>query len=442
MSDHAEELIRLLRESATQQTLQKATFSAPRGVDAENLRVDVRPAEIRGESMLQFTTSTATQQFHRNLNSSEASTELARLATDDYRNVNLTTAEALWEARISRKGKCSLRRIGVSAKPVIEVVSHNRKRNYLIPEGIPCPFLIHTGVMSKDGTVRASHARKFGQINRFLEFINDIVEQLPTDRPIQIVDFGCGKSYLTFATHYLLTTILNRECHIVGLDRRKDVVATCTNIVHELQLPHLEFSVGDIAGFQSSVPVDLVISLHACDTATDHALAQAIRWKSRVILAVPCCQHELNQYLQSGSLAPLTSFGLTKERFASLATDTMRAALLSAAGYQTQVLEFIDMEHTPKNILLRSVLRTGRTRDAVAGKAMNEVLQMRNLLNAPPLALEQILRAENLLPCDSEVAQSNVADSSDEVPESDDVPKTADGAAGSGGPADRSFSPS
>ena len=436
MSDHAEELIRLLRESATQRTLQKATFSAPRAAGAENLRVDVRPAEIRGEWMLQFTTSTATQQFHRNLNSAEASSELARLATEDYRNVNVTTADALWEARTSRKEKCTLRRTGVTGKPVAEVVSHNRKRNYLIPEGVPCPFLIHTGVMTKDGTVRASHARKFGQINRFLEFINDIVEQLPSDRPVQIVDFGCGKSYLTFATHYLLTNILQRETRIIGLDRRKDVVATCTNIVRELQLQHLEFSVGDIAGFESSGPVDLVISLHACDTATDHALAQAIRWQSRVILAVPCCQHELNEHLQAGSLAPLTSFGLTKERFASLATDTMRAALLTAAGYQTQVLEFIDMEHTPKNILLRSVLRTGRTSDNVARKAMDEVVRMRSLLNVPPLTLEKTLRTENRLPCDSEAPQTENAKSSN------DTHEPVGGELASGGPADRSSSPS
>ena len=433
MPDHAEELIRLLRESATRRTLQKATFSAPRGAGHENLRVDVRPTEIRGEWMLQFTTSTATQQFHRNLNCSEASSELARLAAEEYRNVNLTTADALWEARTSRKEKCSLRRTGVNAGPVSEVVSHNRKRHYLIPEGIPCPFLIHTGVMAKDGTVRASHARKFGQINRFLEFIHDVVDQLPADRPIQIVDFGCGKSYLTFATHYLMTSILKRECRIIGLDRRKDVVATCTNIVRELQLQHLEFSIGEIASFESSGPVDLVISLHACDTATDHALAQAIRWQSRVILAVPCCQHELNEQLQSGSLAPLTSFGLTKERFASLATDTMRAALLSAAGYQTQVLEFIDMEHTPKNILLRSVLRTGRTPDNVVGKAMNEVRQMRSLLNVAPLTLEQILRTENRLPSDSDVSQAGSSDMSVSTC------KAAGHSASLGGAADRSL---
>ena len=133
--------------------------------------------------------------------------------------------------------------------PATDVESHNRVRNYLIPEGVPCPFLIHTGVMSRDGSVRASHSRKFRQINRFLEFINDIVDALPSDRPLRIVDFGCGKSYLTFATHYLFSSILKRECHIVGLDRRTDVIDTCRKIVTSLSLPNLEFHVGDIAGF-------------------------------------------------------------------------------------------------------------------------------------------------------------------------------------------------
>jgi SAM-dependent methyltransferase len=196
-----------------------------------------------------------------------------------------------------RKGKCFLRKEAAPVAVVTLPAAHNRTRNYLIPEGVPCPFLIHTGVMTKDGAVRAAHSKKFGQINRFLEFINDVVAMLPADRTIHVVDFGCGKSYLTFATQYLLTTLLQRDCRITGLDRRADVVQTCSKIAKELQLPNLQFAIGDIAGFESDNPVDLVISLHACDTATDDALAQAVRWKSRVILAVPCCQHELNELL-------------------------------------------------------------------------------------------------------------------------------------------------
>ena len=396
MSDQAEELIRLLKDSAIAMTLRKAVFSSPRHAEQEILRANVRPVELRGQWMLQFTTQTATQQFHQNLPASEAAEELARLASKSFRNTHLTTDVAVFEARMSRRGKCFLRKetkTPVVAEPV--AATHNRKRNYLIPEGVPCPFLIHTGVMTKDGVVRANHSKKFGQINRFLEFINDVIDILPSDRTIQVVDFGCGKSYLTFATQYLLTTVLKRDCRIIGLDRRPDVVQTCSGIVAELKLANLQFFVGDIASFSSDSSVDLVISLHACDTATDDALAQAVGWKSQIILAVPCCQHELNGTLSATSLAPLTSFGLTKERFASLATDTMRAALMTAAGYQTQIVEFIDMEHTPKNILIRCVRRPDRQQNETSENALQEVINLRTQLGIPALALERQLMIQS-----------------------------------------------
>ena len=305
--------------------------------------------------------------------------------------MRLTTDSAVFEGRFSRKGKCFLRKESASETIAVpQAVGHDRTRNYLIPEGVPCPFLIQTGVMTKDGTVRASHSRKFRQINRFLEFIDDVADLLPADQTLNVVDFGCGKSYLTFATQY--------ECRIVGLDRRPDVVETCTRIVDELGLTNLHFAIGDISEYKSDSTVDLMISLHACDTATDESLAQAVRWQTRVILAVPCCQHELNQHLSATALSPLTEFGLTKERFASLATDAMRASLLIAAGYQTQILEFIDMEHTPKNLLIRSVRKPeGRVSDAAA-RAMAEVHRLRSHLGIPPLTLERRLAQFELLP--------------------------------------------
>ena len=279
------------------------------------------------------------------------------------------------------------------------VESHNRVRNYLIPEGVPCPFLIHTGIMSHDGSVRASHSRKFRQINRFLEFIHDIVEALPTGRPLRIVDFGCGKSYLTFATHYLFSTILKRPCHLVGLDRRTDVIETCNRIIKDLSLQDLEFHVGDIAGYSADEPVDLMISLHACDTATDDAIAQAIQWNCTAILAVPCCQHELNESIAETALAPITTYGITKDRFAAIATDTMRAALLTTCGYQTQVMEFIDMEHTPKNLLIRAIRRDGGGRGgkAAARKALSDVRNLRSQLGVEPLTLERRLMESGAL---------------------------------------------
>ena len=413
MPDHSRKLVRLLCESVLLGGLQKAVFSGPRVANESIRRVDVHPIEIRDGRRFQFTSQTETQQAHQNLDASEAASEFIRLCQNVYRNVRLVTDSATSEARASKKGVWFLKTratsgatadFGASASTdenssAQEVESHNRVRSYLIPAGVPCPFLIHTGVMSRDGSVRANHSRKFRQINRFLEFIHDIADALPSDRPLRIVDFGCGKSYLTFATHYLFSSILKRECHIVGLDRRTDVIAACKKIVTCLSLPNLEFHVGDIAGFLSKDPVDLMISLHACNTATDDAIAQAIQWNSSAILAVPCCQHELNEMLRASTLSPITSYGITKDRFAAIATDTMRASLLTASGYQTQVMEFIDLEHTPKNLLIRAIKRmpgsSGAT--AMARKALADVRQLRSQLGVEPLTLERRLNKLGLL---------------------------------------------
>ena len=393
MPDHAYELTELLASAAANKALVKATFSSPRSPESLFLRVAVRPIEVRGGSMLQFTSQTATQEFHKNLSLDEAANELVRLATKDFKNSHFTTDSASFEARFSKKGKCFL-----SKKPIATTTlsfpleqPHNQLRNHLIPEGTPCPFLVETGIMSKTGIVLASHSRKFRQINRFLEFIHDIAESLPSDRTIRVIDFGCGKSYLTFATHYLLTTILKRDVEIIGLDRREDVVKTCSAIVERLGIQNLRFTVGDIAGYVSNANVDMVISLHACDTATDEAIAQAIRWQSKAILAVPCCQHELNSHLSASALAPVTSFGISKERFASLATDSMRVALLNAVGYQTQLLEFIETEHTPKNLLIRSVRNQECPATDAKTRSRSEVGTLRALLGIPPLTLERKL---------------------------------------------------
>ncbi|MEI7461878.1 MAG: SAM-dependent methyltransferase [Pirellula sp.] len=393
MPDHALELTELLANAAANKGLVKATFSSPRSPDSLFLRVAVRPIEVRGGSMLQFTSQTATQEFHKNLSLDEAANELVRLATKDFKNSHFTTDSASFEARFSKKGKCFLSKKPIATTPLTFPLEqpHNQPRNHLIPEGTPCPFLVETGIMSKTGIVLASHSRKFRQINRFLEFIHDIAESLPSDRTIRVIDFGCGKSYLTFATHYLLTTILKRDVEIIGLDRREDVVKTCTTIVERLGIQNLRFAVGDIAGYVSNANVDLVISLHACDTATDEAIAQAIRWQSKAILAVPCCQHELNSHLPASALAPLTSFGISKERFASLATDSMRVALLNAVGYQTQLLEFIETEHTPKNLLIRGVRNQEYLATDAKTRSSSDVGPLRALLGIPPLTLERRL---------------------------------------------------
>ena len=247
--------------------------------------------------------------------------------------------------------------------------------------------------MTADGRVRSSMTRKFRQINRFLELVDDIVPSLAPGRELRIVDFGCGKSYLTFALHHLLTEIHGRDVRIVGLDRKADVMAHCASIAGRLECRGLEFREGDIATHQETEPVDLAVSLHACDTATDDALSQAVRWQSRVILAVPCCQHELARKIASPDLAPLLRHGLLHEQFAALATDGLRALALEACGYATQVVEFIDLEHTAKNILIRAV-RRDRTDAEVQATRVAEYRAVQRLLGFESSYLDRLLACE------------------------------------------------
>jgi len=235
---------------------------------------------------------------------------------------------------------------------------HNRKKKYIIEEDRPVPFLIDLGVMSKNGKIIHAKYDKFKQINRYLEFVDDILEKLPKDREITIVDFGCGKSYLTFALYYFLRELKEYQIKIIGLDLKEDVIEHCNLLSEKYGYgENLKFYVGDIANYDELSSVDMVVTLHACDTATDHALYKAVKWGAKVILSVPCCQHELNAQISSDLLKPVFQYGLLKERMAALITDGLRAELLTRQGYDTQILEFIDMEHTPKNILIRAVKR-------------------------------------------------------------------------------------
>ncbi len=209
--------------------------------------------------------------------------------------------------------------------------------------------------MNADGSIVRQRYDKFKQINRFLEFIQDILPKLPREKELTIIDFGCGKSYLTFAMYYYLKELNNYSIRIIGLDLKDDVINHCNQLSKRYGYDGLTFLHGDIADFTGVTSVDMVVTLHACDTATDYALYKAISWNAKVILSVPCCQHELNKQIKNETLAPIFSYGIIKERMASLMTDGLRGEILESVGYKTQLLEFIDMEHTPKNILIRAV---------------------------------------------------------------------------------------
>ena len=235
------------------------------------------------------------------------------------------------------------------------MLAHNRKKKYLLEEGRPVPFLIDLGVMSEDGKIKNARYDKFRQLNRFLEFIEDILPKLPKEREVTILDFGCGKSYLTFAMYHYLHELKHYDVHIIGLDLKTDVIEKCNRLADKYGYEKLNFYQGDIASYEGCEQVDMVVTLHACDTATDYALEKAVRWNASVILSVPCCQHELNRQIKNETLAPILEYGILKERFSAILTDGLRAQMLESKGYDTQILEFIDMEHTPKNLLIRAV---------------------------------------------------------------------------------------
>ena len=267
-------------------------------------------------------------------------------------------------------------------------LSHNRTKKYVLQEGVPVPFLVDLGVMTAEGKVVKSRYDKFRQINRFLEFIEDVIDELPKDRTIRIIDFGCGKSYLTFAMYYYLHELQHRDIQVTGLDLKTDVIQHCNELAEKLGYDRLKFERGDISTYEGTDVADMVVTLHACDLATDYALDKAVKWGARVILAVPCCQHELNRQIKCDPLKPVLKYGIIKERVAALLTDALRANLLEQQGYETQILEFIDMEHTPKNLLIRAVKKNG-----MRPKKSADIGTVEELLHVAP-TLEKLLNNE------------------------------------------------
>ncbi len=331
----------------------QAILSNPRKKDGV-LKIKVRPVEMRGKRLYQLESFTKTQAFHENL-STEQAIERMISYMEEFRQMQLLSGEMEYTVLVSKKGKVTVQKHKAKGESKKADLSHNRSKKYILKEGIPVPFLQDLGVMTQDGKIVRTKFDKFRQINRFLEFIEDILPRLDQKKEVTILDFGCGKSYLTFAMYYYLHELQNYDVRIIGLDLKKEVIRHCSELAEKYGYEKLTFLEGDIADYDGVNEVDMVVTLHACDTATDHALAKAIGWNAKVILSVPCCQHELNGQMRNDILAPVMKYGLLKERFAAIVTDGLRAQYLESMGYETQILEFIDMEHTPKNILIRAV---------------------------------------------------------------------------------------
>mgnify|MGYP001379763004 FL=1 len=344
------------------ETLIRVILSNPSSKDGV-IKICARPMLKNKSLLFQIEEYTKTQVFHKNLTAGDAGSYLTGKLSSDTSSQTASFKNALVETQsfpanvlVSKKGTITIKKkMNASAKQPKISLSHNRKKKYILEEGIPVPFLIDLGVMTQNGNIVNAHYDKFRQINRFLEYIEDILPSLPTDRELRILDFGCGKSYLTFAIYYYLKVLKGYPVRITGLDLKEDVIRHCNELAVKYGYDKLEFLCGDIAYYDGCSQVDMVVTLHACDTATDYALAKAVGWGAKVILSVPCCQHELNKQMKNDLLSPVLHYGILKERMAALMTDGLRAQILEANGYRTQILEFIDMAHTPKNLLIRAV---------------------------------------------------------------------------------------
>ena len=394
-------------------------------------KVKIKPVRLKGALMFQAAKTVGAQEMHENADA-DGTIELIDSLIDEsprFGQIELKNATGTATILISRKGHVTIKEkkqkpssttveksadnenklknkhnteinssmsdsdrmhgFSISAD---EIGGPDRKKNYILQEGIPVPFLVELGVMNREGYVVKARYDKFRQINRYLEFVADVLPELEkragtkngkendggkntgdetgreAGRRLEIIDFGCGKSYLTFALYHFLHESKKLNVHITGLDLKKSVIEECSGLAKKLGYTDLEFKHGDIADYETTGGVDMVVTLHACDTATDYALYNAIRWNAAVIMCVPCCQHELNKQVRGGELEGILKYGIIKERISALMTDAMRAEMLEEQGYRTQILEFIDMEHTPKNLLIRAVKKAGTGKMPVNAK--------------------------------------------------------------------------
>jgi SAM-dependent methyltransferase len=341
------------------------------------VKVRIRPVILKNEIEYQVSEFVGRKVLHSNHSADDVKKKIINYMTEDFKQaqINMTDAIATILSSKSKTLTCKYKKAGQLKAQ--RDLSHNRTKKYIIQEGKPVAFMIDLGVMGQDGKIIRTRYDKFRQINRFLEYIEDILPKLDKQRELTIIDFGCGKSYLTFAMYYYLKELKGYNIRIIGLDLKADVIEHCNELRTRYGYDKLDFYVGDIATYKDVDKVDMVVTLHACDTATDYALAKAVKWGAEVILSVPCCQHEANRTIKSDILSPVMEYGILKERMAAIVTDAARAKLLTANGYDTQILEFIDMEHTPKNLLIRAV-KSGKE-DLSAREKTKEMLEALNL---------------------------------------------------------------
>lgn len=347
----------------------RGTISNPRN-NSKYIKGYIRPVEIKGNSMMQIELFTKTQSFAHNYNYDEFSEIINTIMLDSFFQLNIITNEYNYSFKYTKKNHLLSNKIKNKEIKTLLNVSHNKQKKYILNDGNIIPPLVDLGVMTQDGKIVPSYYDKYRQINRFLEIIDDTIKAFK-EQELNIIDFGCGKSYLTFIVYYYyLVNIKNIKTNIVGLDLKADVIKKCNEIAKNYGYNSLNFEIGDISLYKPHFRVDLIITLHACDVATDYAMYHAIKLHSKYLLSVPCCQHEINNQIKKSS-SFLASYGIVKERMSALLTDTIRAKLLEYSGYNVDILEFVDFDASPKNLLVRAKY-TGNSN----AKALDEVKQI------------------------------------------------------------------
>lgn len=352
----------------------KAVISNRLNKEVKYNKINIVLKEKNGTEYYQIEKFTDKQVFHENIDKNMIKDKVLEYLSKDYKQLSAWCSEKTFDIKISKKGKVLFSKKIANNSKIINK-SHNKEKQYILKEGMLIEPLIDLGIFTKEGKVINSKYDKYKQINRFIEIIDDeIKNQNISD--LTILDFGCGKSYLTFVLYYYFVKIKNINVKMIGLDLKEDVIKKCNEIAKRYNYENLHFELGDINGFKYSNKVDMVITLHACDTATDYALYNAVKWNANMIFSVPCCQHEFNSQIKSENLSIVTRYGIIQERLSALMTDAVRANLLEAAGYKTQLLEFIDISHSPKNILIRAS-KSKISKD----KKEKALLEVNNLIN-------------------------------------------------------------
>ncbi|WP_294363775.1 SAM-dependent methyltransferase [uncultured Clostridium sp.] len=387
-----EELIKSIKEIVNEEII-KVVISNKLNKEVEYNKINVvLKINNKGKKYYQIEKFTDKQVFHENIEFNNLEKELIKLVNNNYKQLSAWSNDKTFDLKISKKGKVFLGK-KKSYNKNISNKSHNKEKNYILKEGMIIEPLIDLGVFTKEGKVINSKYDKYKQINRFIEIIDDEIKKKDY-KELTILDFGCGKSYLTFVLYYYFVEIKNINVKMIGLDLKEDVIKKCNEIAKRYKYDNLHFELGDINGYKYENNVDMVITLHACDTATDYALYNAIKWNAKMIFSVPCCQHEFNSQIEPETLSIFSKYGIIQERVSALMTDAVRGNLLEAVGYKTQLLEFIDIAHSPKNILIRA--SKGKVSLEKREKALNEVNALIKEFKFNPTLLE-LLKTDKLI---------------------------------------------